>query len=743
MKNSIVILLGCGLVLLSFGVFLGSNMTSFAQAWDNVPSIVPGSYKNLDPVFAFEYSDQNWTLGDETIDGTKSFITLSAKQGGEVISVVVLQNSGDKSASNWLNDNLSIYNRDIVDVQTDLKISVAGHEGILVTQPKTCNSAATMQVIFATKDYIYEISYLAPEHQDHFYDFKDLLTKFRLSDTNSTLNIIPNIQSPKTVEEDCAFHKPSAPMAAITCPTAPFMIPAEGYLMSAWGCWNETNWCSSYPQSDPHKGIDIGPVGSNLWGNASPGVVDVYAPAYGLVTYKTNQAIVLRHDAYGVSAYFAHMANRDTSQSYVYVSYGQIVDAGTIIGKMGNFGTNETHLHYNIMRIGGSDLNWSDSRNPTDFLKVQDLVYYSGWNRHAMTCIDPGTPPVGNSCLKPLLRYYHTVANDHFYTISWDSLGWGRDGWVYEGTEGLLAVDNTCYIPNAAPIYRYVNSATGDHFYTMLWDELGSGGDNWIYEGIEGYGSSIENSAYHTQRLYRYYNSSIESHFYTTDWDNLGGGKDGWVLETNEIYVFDDIVLTPTSTPTLTSTTTQTSALTRTSTTTQTSALMRTPTTTQTSALVRTSTPTRTPSLTPTQISNKYEAEANNNTLQGDAIVATCTFCSNGYLVGYIGYNGTLQFNNVVGSANNSAIKFFYINGNPPSRYASLSLNGNSPISVEFPSTGNWSTISSKIVIVNLASGSNSIKISNPDGWAPDIDYITVEDLADSPRYIYLPLIIR
>lgn len=40
---------------------------------------------------------------------------------------------------------------------------------------------------------------------------------------------------------------------------------------------------------------------------------------------------------------------------------------------------------------------------------------------------------------------------------------------------------------------------------------------------------------------------------------------------------------------------------------------------------------------------------------------------------------------------------------------------------------GNWNTVQSLTVTVNLNAGSgNTIEFSNPSGWAPDIDHITV-----------------
>ncbi|MEU6745242.1 hypothetical protein ABZ914_03335 [Spirillospora sp. NPDC046719] len=82
------------------------------------------------------------------------------------------------------------------------------------------------------------------------------------------------------------------------------------------------------------------------------------------------------------------------------------------------------------------------------------------------------------------------------------------------------------------------------------------------------------------------------------------------------------------------------------------------------------------------------EAEDPGNTLVGGAAVASCTGCSGGSKVGYIG-NGTAT-------------------------------------TVAFPATGGWDTVATTTVPVTLTGGDNTITIAGPDGWAPDIDKITI-----------------
>lgn len=118
-----------------------------------------------------------------------------------------------------------------------------------------------------------------------------------------------------------------------------------------------------------------------------------------------------------------------------------------------------------------------------------------------------------------------------------------------------------------------------------------------------------------------------------------------------------------------------------------------------------------------------YEAESGGNTLTGGAVVASCTACSGGSKVGYIGNNlGTLSVNGVDGGAGGSTtITIYYTSA--VARTAVV--NGQS---VSFPATADWETVGSVTITRTLSAGtSNSITFSNPASWAPDIDRITVK----------------
>ncbi|GEM_PF-1291116 len=161
-----------------------------------------------------------------------------------------------------------------------------------------------------------------------------------------------------------------------------------------------------------------------------------------------------------------------------------------------------------------------------------------------------------------------------------------------------------------------------------------------------------------------------------------------------------------------------------------------TPTPTPTNTPTPTPTPTNTPTPTPTPSGQPttYEAESSSNTLTGRAAVASCSNCSGGQKVGYVGNGdgqgeGTLQFNGInVASSGSYQITIYYLNGDSGNRTAQMSVNGGAATNVSFPSTGSWPNpnVGSVNVTVNLNAGNNTLKFSNPSAWAPDFDRITV-----------------
>lgn len=120
-----------------------------------------------------------------------------------------------------------------------------------------------------------------------------------------------------------------------------------------------------------------------------------------------------------------------------------------------------------------------------------------------------------------------------------------------------------------------------------------------------------------------------------------------------------------------------------------------------------------------------YEAEADANTLGGNASVADCPACSDGRKVGNLYTGGKVTVNDlVVAEAGTYQIKIAYVSGD--SRSVLVSANGGGATSHRFASTGDWSTVNSVYVPVKLKAGANTITFDSGTGYAPDIDRIDV-----------------
>jgi hypothetical protein len=122
-----------------------------------------------------------------------------------------------------------------------------------------------------------------------------------------------------------------------------------------------------------------------------------------------------------------------------------------------------------------------------------------------------------------------------------------------------------------------------------------------------------------------------------------------------------------------------------------------------------------------------YEAEAPANTLAGGASVQSCSTCSGGAKVGYVGDGGTLTFNGVIApSAGTYQVTIAYCDGSATGRQATISVNGAAAQTLSFTPTGSFTTVGTMTLALPLAAGANTIELANPAAYAPDFDRIIV-----------------
>jgi hypothetical protein len=127
-------------------------------------------------------------------------------------------------------------------------------------------------------------------------------------------------------------------------------------------------------------------------------------------------------------------------------------------------------------------------------------------------------------------------------------------------------------------------------------------------------------------------------------------------------------------------------------------------------------------------VSASLEAEASGNTLSGAARVATCSACSGGKKVGFIG-NGSNNFVTInnINVANSGSYKvaiFYLVNG---TRSFSISVNGGPATTLSLSGTSfSVPAAAPAVITVQLKAGSNSIRFGNGAAFAPDLDRITI-----------------
>ncbi|HKT05922.1 MAG TPA: hypothetical protein VJT31_40975, partial [Rugosimonospora sp.] len=128
----------------------------------------------------------------------------------------------------------------------------------------------------------------------------------------------------------------------------------------------------------------------------------------------------------------------------------------------------------------------------------------------------------------------------------------------------------------------------------------------------------------------------------------------------------------------------------------------------------------------PPPLVRTYEAESDINTLGGGAAKQGCPACSGGWLIGWVGFNNTLQFNAVMSPATGTAqVTVWYVNGDA-TRNAQVTVDGVVGGWMAFPNTGDWNTVGSITITIPVVQGANEIRFNNDNGWAPFFDKITV-----------------
>jgi alpha-galactosidase len=115
-----------------------------------------------------------------------------------------------------------------------------------------------------------------------------------------------------------------------------------------------------------------------------------------------------------------------------------------------------------------------------------------------------------------------------------------------------------------------------------------------------------------------------------------------------------------------------------------------------------------------------YEAES--GILSNGAQLSGCSSCSGGQLVGYLGgnTNGAVTLTVHAAVTGKYTLKVYYASGDP--RSINVTVNNNTVTGVNCVPSGDWSKVAVTAIVVELTAGSNTLKLDNATGWAPNID---------------------
>jgi hypothetical protein len=345
------------------------------------------------------------------------------------------------------------------------------------------------------------------------------------------------------------WNSPTAIQSAFVWPTSGYI----GYLYSPSG----------------HNGIDI-------WTRKSCDSLStdrgnpVYAAATGTLDYvykipggaydgvRINYGTV--NDQHTWTHYW-HLGSYDpgTGQQTSFVTTGVgSVNSQTKVGYQGNLyrqgnegGVATTCIHLHVTVANGNVDSAAVDPSPYFGVELREGQSNIGWlDTYVQHPAGAEAPPIGTSCIKPLLRYWNDTAKRHFYTQNWDELGAGTSGWQYEGFEGYVAANANCYVSSASPLYRFWHSTRRKHFYTASPSEREVAlQEGFTEQGSAGYVLRNPDGLHHTQPLYRAVQPTQDNHFYTTDWNEIEHAVDhyGYVYEKIAAYVFTAEAMRPPS----------------------------------------------------------------------------------------------------------------------------------------------------------------------------------------------------
>lgn len=125
-------------------------------------------------------------------------------------------------------------------------------------------------------------------------------------------------------------------------------------------------------------------------------------------------------------------------------------------------------------------------------------------------------------------------------------------------------------------------------------------------------------------------------------------------------------------------------------------------------------------------VENSPGAEYEYTMYEAEKAVIAGGATNEGHMVGWLGGAAYVEFNNIeVESAGTYYLEVWYMSGEDRDMY--FSINGGENLVVKCPSSGDYTSNPACVYVeVELNAGNNTIKVTNPNGYAPNLDKIGV-----------------
>jgi predicted Zn-dependent protease len=206
--------------------------------------------------------------------------------------------------------------------------------------------------------------------------------------------------------------------------------------------------------------------------------------------------------------------------NYSWTIGNEIIQAGTVFNANQPWDVHNgpSHIYYDFRRVAAHELGHALGLRHETIQTALMNPFYSGNIQTPQTDDITGLRAIyeNSTGVTPVYRFFNSVSNCHFYTISQvekNNLICCDPNMDFEGIAWYAYPNQQL---NTVPVYRFYSEVLKYHFYTADETEkerLVCCDPVWHYEGIAWY--IYPDQQENTVPVYRFYNSALPGHFYT------------------------------------------------------------------------------------------------------------------------------------------------------------------------------------------------------------------------------------